>query len=292
MEAQIVTEDSKLKKHEFLLGATYDLCYLNGTYDEVPDANVVQIFITGPSLTTKRPGWLDQTMLDIIKFNGQNRRLFVHNSYAINLARKIPEKHFLSTLMQLEVANEIGAEGFVVHLGSSVSMKIEDAEKNFIENIEGLIKATRDNGWTTKILLETSAGEGTELCSDIRDFDDIRKRIDGFSDYCSTCLDTAHVWAVGYSIDTAETAREFMKTYRKTLDIPYLIHFNGNKTAREKRIDRHADIGGNSNKIPMDGLMEIARYANEMGIPLCLETPCNEIKRNDQYEIIKREISS
>ena len=56
----------------------------------------------------------------------------------------------------------------------------------------------------TKIIIETPAGQGTELLTNLNDFIIF---FNSFTDeqkkYLGICLDTAHIWALGYELEDA-----------------------------------------------------------------------------------------
>ena len=55
----------------------------------------------------------------------------------------------------------------VVHVGKHLHQDIKTAERTFIQNIQSCLDSTNPN---VRILIETPAGQGTELFSDLEGF--------------------------------------------------------------------------------------------------------------------------
>ena len=74
-------------------------------------------------------------------------------------------------------AEKIGAIGSVFHVGKSLKLDKMEALKNMEDFIRKILQKTKDIN--SKFILETAAGCGTELCSNINDLSDFYNR---FSD--------------------------------------------------------------------------------------------------------------
>ena len=61
-----------------------------------------------------------------------------------------------------------------------------------------------------------------------------------------------------------------------------LIHLNDSKTKCNSCVDRHENLGkgfiGTDN---LDGLIHFMSFSKKKGIPIILETPMNEYRKND-----------
>jgi deoxyribonuclease-4 len=88
------------------------------------------------------------------------------------------------------------------------------------------------------LLLETSAGEGNDLCWKLNEFIDFYNMFtDEEKSKLQLCVDTCHVFACGYN------PVHFIQTLLdKKLPLP-LIHFNDSKNPQGSRVDRHASLG-------------------------------------------------
>jgi len=95
------------------------------------------------------------------------------------------------------------------------------------------------------------------------------------------CLDTAHLFAVGYDIRTPKGWNAAIKTAGSLLGLKQILafHLNDSKTELGSRVDRHEHIG--RGKIGLEAFGRIvndARFANSPG---CLESPKSDDLRED-----------
>jgi deoxyribonuclease-4 len=87
------------------------------------------------------------------------------------------------------------------------------------------------------------------------------------------CLDTAHAFAAGYDLSTAETCSLVLEEFEKKIGTVYLkgAHLNDSRTGLGSRIDRHASLG--SGRLGIDPFRFIMKDRRFEDIPLILETP-------------------
>lgn len=105
---------------------------------------------------------------------------------------------------QLTLADMMNAEGVILHCGKHVSLTYEKGLNNMKIAIEYILKIMENKKMKTKLIIETPAGQGTELLKDLNDF---LTFFNGFSKEqkknLGICLDTAHTWALGYELAEA-----------------------------------------------------------------------------------------
>ncbi|PXF24120.1 MAG: deoxyribonuclease IV, partial [Methanobacteriota archaeon] len=125
-----------------------------------------------------------------------------------------------------------------------------------------------------RILLENTAGQGTNLGWRFEHLADIRRHLKAeHRERVGTCLDTCHTFAAGYDISTKAgwnaTWREFDEIVG--LDTVGALHLNDSKRECGSRRDRHDGIGkGELGETPFRLLMQDERFHH---IPMALETP-------------------
>ena len=134
--------------------------------------------------------------------------------------------------------------------------------KVFLLDIIAFIKANDLIG--TKIILETAAGQGTEMLVNIDELIAFANEFD--NNYFSLCFDTCHVWSAGFDIIEA-----YNKIQKETNSLINVIHFNGSKTPKGSLKDRHDSLFSETNTIPIDILNKFAN--NLKDIIIILETP-------------------
>ena len=123
-----------------------------------------------------------------------NLILVVHSTYMLNIASlKELEYKEETAIDDLINAEKIGAIGSVFHVGKSLKLDKMEALKNMEDFIRRILIKTKDIN--SKFILETAAGCGTELCSNINDLSDFYNRFtDAEKEKLKICIDTCHVF--------------------------------------------------------------------------------------------------
>ena len=90
------------------------------------------------------------------------------------------------------------------------------------------------------------------------------------------CLDTAHLFASGSDIRTAEGLEQTLAEIERVigLDRVAVIHMNDSKTALNSRVDRHEHIG--KGKIGLEAFRRILNHPLLGGKAFILETPVDK----------------
>jgi deoxyribonuclease IV len=202
----------------------------------VPDpSRPYQIFLGNPSST--HVNVRDDDLAEARQLvDAHGLRMFVHAPYLINLAAR-NEYNVPCLGKLLRAAAAFGAKGVVVHVGKSTKQPIETALDNMRVNIrEALEHATPE----CPLLLETPAGQGTELLSGGPDA--FMSFIDDFGDpRFGACVDTCHVFAAGS--DPHTYLKQIMDNASWAARL-HAVHFNDSAAPRGARLDRHAPPGG------------------------------------------------
>jgi deoxyribonuclease-4 len=140
-------------------------------------------------------------------------------------------------------------------------------------NIRSIIGEMIKRNIKTKLLLETPAGQGTELLTDINDFINFYY---SFTEEERTvfkiCIDSCHVWNSGYEL------HEISKFFKNKEDV-LCIHLNNSKNLKGARVDRHEFLF--DGKIIPNDLREFAKSFDKSII--ILEKPSNEYKKEIDF---------
>lgn len=189
-------------------------------------------------------------------------RLYVHSPYIINLCHE-PGKNndygVMCLIKNLQYAVATGLCGVVVHVGKSTGMPIDTAMTHMRTN---LLKAMEHATPDCPLLLETPAGQGTEMLTTYESFIDLVRSIN--SPNLRICVDTCHVFAAGIQpLDYIQKLHTTDPTLLK------LVHFNDSSTPCGSRKDRHAYIGTGHIGFPI--MKEIADYCKSASIPMLVE---------------------
>ena len=195
------------------------------------------------------------------------------NSYLINVAAAAPALRAQSIAAlgeELDRAESLGLDGLVMHPGSYTTGNEKDGLRLIGEALS-LLLAARPRA-RTKVLLEHTAGQGTNLGHRFEHLAAILERLGG-SPRVGICLDTCHLLTAGYDLCTehgyADTFREFDRTVG--LDRIDVFHLNDSKKPCGSRVDRHEHIGkGCLGLEPFRRLLNDPRFST---LPMLLETP-------------------
>jgi len=207
--------------------------------------------------------------------------IIVHLSYTINIGQTWDEYSWWITqlILEIELSIDIGAKFVVLHLGKSLDLDINIALNNMFScllYISNKLKHKIPENF--KILLETSSGQGSEMCINLEDLSNfINKLLNNKNNYISNlfgiCIDTCHIFNAGYDLNTTTDVIKYIKEFDKLIGIKNikLIHLNNSKTPLGSKIDRHDNL--NTGQIKLEGIKEIIKFAYKLDIPIILETP-------------------
>lgn len=196
-----------------------------------------------------------------------------HNSYLINLAATtvgLREQSIAALGDEMDRAEALGLDGLVMHPGSYTTGTEADGLRLIADALAVLLRARP--GARTMILLEHTAGQGTNLGHRFEHLASIIQRLDG-SPRVGVCLDTCHLLTAGFDLCSEtgyeDTFREFDRVVG--LDRIKAFHLNDSKRPCGSRVDRHEHIGkGCLGLDPFRRLLNDRRFAN---LPMLLETP-------------------
>ena len=216
-----------------------------------------------------------------INLKKENLGIVIHSHYQINIANNT-KLAIASLIKDIKIAEEIGAIGVVIHTGKSVHLEVKKAKKNMYDVLIAIAKAT--NGYKTKIILETSSGQGTETCSEVSEFAEFFNLLKNseYSDRYKVCIDTCHIFAAGYDISEKATFMEYLEYLESEIgDNICLIHLNNSKKELGSRVDRHHNL--KDGYINESALLFIFNIFKKRNIPVILETP-------NRFETLSHEI--
>ncbi len=229
------------------------------------------MFYTGAPQNTNRSKIDIEKTKEAVKLMAENNidysQVIVHAPYIINLANinNIDFSiHFL--VEELARCNELGIDKVVLHPGSHVGLGIDKGIENIIFGLNKVFDLSQNN---VKILLETMAGKGSEIGSNI---DELEKIIDGITnkERIGICLDTCHLNDAGYDLTKFDELLTIIDN-KIGLDKVMCIHINDSKNQIASHKDRHENIGLGT--IGFETLNSIVHNPKLSKIPKILETP-------------------
>ncbi|MFQ5735506.1 MAG: deoxyribonuclease IV [Thermodesulfobacteriota bacterium] len=198
----------------------------------------------------------------------------VHTTYLINLSS--PDDALFKKSVglfkgELGIADALGADYLVTHLGSPGSMGVEFAVGRVVSALKETVLSTP--GARTRILLENTSGAGSGFGGDIAVIGRILALAQKEGIEAGLCFDTCHAFAAGYPMRSAEEVASLVSR----LDAEAgpgrvrLIHLNDSKGEAGSKLDRHEQIG--MGRIGTEAFSLLLNHPSIRGIPLILETP-------------------
>ena len=199
------------------------------------------------------------------------QQIFVHSPYLINLSTPESDpkgKLGLDCLCNsLDCAKAAGFKGVVVHVGKSTTQSISQAMETMRSNIT---KAIEHASVSCPLLLETPAGQGTELLTGREEFLDF---VESFKDQrLRACIDTCHVFACCNPVDPAKKGHNpltYIEEALKRSNLVKLIHFNDSSEKCGACKDRHAFMG--TGHIGLEQMTKIAYLCKTNNLPMVIE---------------------
>ena len=209
-----------------------------------------------------------------------------HDSYLINLASPNPEtesKSIAAFVKELRRCAALGVEYLVMHPGSHLGEGVAAGLRRFTANLDRAISEA-DIGHQVMVLLETTAGQGTNLGARFEELATIIAS-SGYPKQLGVCYDTCHTFVAGYDIRTPKTYAETMARFDRLLGLERLrfFHLNDAMKGLGSRIDRHTHIGqGEITVAGFRNLINDPRFADH---PMVLETPKSDDLHEDRENL-------
>lgn len=238
------------------------------------NANTFQFFTRNPRGGKAKD--IDESDIEALKeIMKENKfaKLLAHAPYTLNACsadertREFAVETMADDLARMEyLPNNL----YNFHPGSHVKQGVDIGINYIVDMLNNVIKPEQ----TTKVLLETMAGKGSEVG---RSFEEIAEIIDrvNFKDHMGVCLDTCHVYDAGY--DIVNDLDGVLEEFDRIIGLSRLqaIHLNDSKNPFESHKDRHEKIGEGS--LGLEAITRIINHPKLKHLPFFLETP-NELE--------------
>jgi deoxyribonuclease-4 len=234
-------------------------------------ADAAQIFVSnprgwaGPRVTDEdaaafREGWAASGLGPLV----------AHAPYLVNIAS--PNKEFVAKSRGLagstvRACDALGIDFMVLHAGAGGPTEPAAAR----ERAATTLRIASDIAEDVRVLVELMAGTSGAVASTIAEAAALLEAAD--VDAVDLCLDTCHLFAAGYALDTpdgVETLFTELGAEGMTERVA-LIHANDSLYPRGERRDRHENIGDGF--IGPDGWRAIVSRPELADLALILETP-------------------
>jgi deoxyribonuclease-4 len=244
-----------------------------GALDEAlhDKCNIIQIFLSNPIGRSKIKLTSEEIILIEQFLKKFNMKIVVHSPYILNFAQPFkPTSVSLKYLIKEMTISESFSYGSVLHFGKYRELSPNEGIINMIKSIQFVLDKTPEK---SKLFIETSTGQGTELCYNLDEFSLFWKQINKkYHKRLHICIDTCHIFAAGYDIRTKEGVKKYLSEFNKKIGLKHvkLVHLNDSIIPLEGKVDRHAEIG--KGYIGKEGLKYFILFCKKHKIPMILES--------------------
>jgi len=211
--------------------------------------------------------------------------LVAHAPYLVNIAS--PKEEFLAKSRALAArtvlsCETLGVDMLVLHAGAGGPGEPGEA----LRRAATTLRATAEHVSHVRLLVELMAGTSGAVASTVSEAAHLLE-VAGVQDV-GVCLDTCHLFAAGYALDTTAGVAELFEELRahELTDRVGLVHANDSMYERGDRRDRHANIGDGS--IGSDGWRAILTRPELSDLPLVLETPGDAQRQARDISFLRR----
>lgn len=199
-----------------------------------------------------------------------------HDSYLINLGsckEDLLKKSRTAFANELKRCHLFDITYLNFHPGAATEGSVEECLNTIVKSLLQL-KHEAAKG-KTRLLLETTAGQGTSVGASFEELAYIIREVEGEIPI-GVCIDTCHIFSAGYDIRTHEGWEEVLAQFKKTIGLKHLyaMHLNDSMKPFGARKDRHAELG--KGEIGLESFKVTMTHPSLAHLPKYLETPSPE----------------
>ncbi len=205
--------------------------------------------------------------------------LSVHAPYIVNLAGPDEETWQRSVELlanELRVAAAYGAAFVNLHTGSHRGAGREAGVAREAEGVRRVLELAGDEAGAVALVLENGSGGGFCLGATPDELGAIARAAAGLGvprERLGFCLDTAHLWAAGFAVDTGAGVDALLAEVDAEvgLDRVRMVHLNDSRSAAGSGSDRHEHLG--SGAVGAAGLARFTTHPGLAQVAYLIETP-------------------
>jgi deoxyribonuclease-4 len=238
---------------------------------EADGADCLQIF------TRNVRGWAAKPLdpAEVERFRGEARRtglpVAAHSTYLVNLScadLEIRRKSWDALADELARCEQLGIRWLVFHPGNHAD------EGEGIRLIgEGMTSALERSPGKARLLIETTAGQGSSLGWRFEQVGAMRAQVPGaLRRRVGVCVDSCHLHAAGYDLSSAEGYAATFSELDRAVGLSHVeaFHLNDCKKPRGCRVDRHEHIGDGT--LGLEAFRRLVNDRRFAEVPAFLET--------------------
>lgn len=216
------------------------------------------------------------------------KAVFLHAPYLNNLASQddgLIAKSIKNMTTHLQIAEMIGANGLIFHVGSGKEAPQEVAIKKAVAAMKQILK---NSPGQTQLIIENAAGGGAKLGDNAQEVGMLMRLVG--SERVKACFDTAHAFESGIIDEyTPAKIKKLFDEWEKEVGLKNIVafHANDSKTIFDSHHDRHENIG--DGYIGKEAFTNLAREKRLHHAPWLLEVPgfSGEGPDKENVEILK-----
>jgi deoxyribonuclease-4 len=176
----------------------------------------------------------------------------------------------------------LGGRFVVVHFGHHMGRGVAAGLRRAAASVRSVLKEAPTG---VELLLENSAGRGTELGNEWEHFAALLDLLDGDA-RVGVCFDTCHAHAAGHRLDSARSIRRTLRSFATVLGAARLrlVHLNDCRGEAGSRVDLHEHIGRGT--IGDAGFRAFLRTRALRRLSAVLETPIQ--RKGDDRRNLRR----
>jgi deoxyribonuclease-4 len=237
-------------------------------------ATTVQIFTSNQRQWTGKPILPEQEKLWFQTLEEKGLKdIMSHDSYLINLGSPDPEilaKSRKTFREEIERCRQLKISYLNFHPGAACGKSDEECLDTIVESLLELEPVI--NKGKTRLLLETTAGQGTSVGWRFEQLAHVIQKVTKKIPI-GVCIDTCHIFCAGYDIRTKEAWEKTLQEFDRVIGLKYLaaFHLNDSMKPFASRRDRHACLG--EGEIGLDCFKFLMTHPVTRELPKYLETP-------------------
>jgi deoxyribonuclease-4 len=250
------------------------------------DCDAIQIFTKSSRQWASKPYTKEE--IEQFQINWKETGIgsvVAHDSYLLNLGSPdaaLRHRSVAAFVDELERCEVLGVTNLIAHPGAHVGAGEAEGIKTIARSLDEIHTACP--GYTTKVTLEITAGQGSNLGYR---FEQIGAIMDATkqNDRLRVCFDTEHAFAAGYDLRTKDGYERTFGEFDEAIGLDRLaaFHLNDSKKEFHSRVDRHEHIG--KGFIGVEAFRLLMNDKRFWGLPMCLETPKGADLKEDRENL-------
>ena len=252
-------------------------------------ANIIQLFTANQrqwhtkKITDKEVGLWKKA-----KNETKITHIMSHSSYLINLGsqkKDLLKKSRNAFKEELMRCHQLKIDYLNFHPGAAVGATETECLDTIVESLLEIASIAKKG--TTRLLIETTAGQGTTIGYKFEHLAYIIKKTHKKLPV-GVCIDTCHSFAAGYDIRTKEGWNKTLKEFDDLIGLHYLYAFHVNDSVNDlgSRKDRHANLG--KGKIGLECFKYLMTNPKTKYLPKYLETPASNKYWKDEIKLLQK----